>query len=462
MGHARARKIPAQLVEDEEHQLRHERVAGIDIAKAKADVCTRLPPQRDGGRRASRVEEVPATAKAILALAVRLIADGAELVVMESARLLADVVLPAGGRRAERPAGQPRPRPAAGRPKTDRLDAQWLARLAEMGLLRPSFVPPPEIRALRDLTRTRLQLVRDRSREWQRLEKLLEGALVKLSSVVHSLAKVQSARAILEAIVAGERDPKALAALAHPNVKGGRAAVEEALGGMALGDHHPMLIRVHLDHITLLDRSVAEVEDEIEGALDAIPAAWGTDPGGETGPDAGRGPDPAVLPAAERLAEIPGVSPALARAIIAETGLDMTRFQTADHLVSWAGLAPVARQSGPRSRKPKKGQGDAYLRGYCTQAANGAARTDTFLGERLRRLSRRLDGNRARCAVARSILVIVWHLLASPDDRFADLGPGWHQRKTDTDRRTRSLMNQLRALHPDADVNITIVPGTAA
>jgi transposase len=331
-----------------------------------------------------------------------------------------------------------------------------------MGLLRPSFVPPPEIRALRDLTRTRLQLVRDRSREWQRLEKLLEGALVKLSSVVHSLAKVQSARAILEAIAAGERDPKALAALAHPNVKGGRAAVEEAPGGMAPGDHHPMLIRVHLDHITLLDRSVAEVEDEIEAALDAIPAAWGTDPGGETGPDAGRGPDPAVLPAAERLAEIPGVSPALARAIIAETGLDMTRFQTADHLVSWAGLAPVARQSGPRSRKPKKGQGDAYLRGYCTQAANGTARTGTFLGERLRRLSRRLDGNRARCAVARSILVIVWHLLASPDDRFADLGPGWHQRKTDTGRRTRSLMNQLRALHPDADVNITIVPGTAA
>jgi transposase len=112
-------------------------------------------------------------------------------------------------------------RQLAGRPKTDRLDAQWLARLAEMGLLRPSFVPPPEIRALRDLTRTRLQLVRDRSREWQRLEKLLEGALVKVSSVVHSLAKVQSARAILEAIAAGERDPKALAALAHPNVKGG-------------------------------------------------------------------------------------------------------------------------------------------------------------------------------------------------------------------------------------------------
>ena len=460
MGHARARKIPAQLVEDEEYQLRHERVAGIDIAKAKADVCTRLPPQRDGGRRASRTEEVPASARAILALAARLIADGAELVVMESTSDYWRIwyyLLEAAGLNVQL-VNPSHARQLAGRPKTDRLDCQWIARLAEMGLLRPSFVPPPEIRALRDLTRTRLQLVRDRSREWQRLEKLLEGMLVKLSSVVHSLAKVQSARAILEAIAGGERDPKALAALAHSNVKGGRAAVEQALEGMTLAGCHPMLIRVHLDHITLLDRSVDAVEDEIEAALDAIPAAWGTDAGGETGPDAGRGPDPAVLPAAERLAEIPGVSLALARAIIAETGLDMTRFQTADHLVSWAGLAPVARQSGPRARKPKKGQGDAYLRGYCTQAANGAAGTDTFLGERLRRLSRRLDGNRARCAVARSILVIVWHLLANPGARYRDLGPGWHQRKADTDRRTRSLLNQLRALHPDADITITPAP----
>ena len=258
-------------------------------------------------------------------------------------------------------------RQLAGRPKTDKLDAQWIARLAEMGLLRPSFVPPPEIRALRDLTRTRLQLLRDRTREWQRLEKLLEGALVKLSSAVHSLARTKTARAILEAIAAGERDPKALAALAHGSVKGGRAAVEQSLDGMTLGAHHPLLIRTHLDHITLLDRSVSAIEDEIEAALRAIPAAWGVSAGGETGPDTGHDPDAAVRPAAGRLAEIPGVSPALAMAIIAETGLDMTRFPTAAHLVSWAGLAPVARQSGPRSRKPGKGQGDAYLKGYCTR-----------------------------------------------------------------------------------------------
>jgi transposase len=444
-------------VEDEDYQLRHERVAGIDVAKAKADVCTRLPPAREGGRRASRVEEVAATAPAILALAARLLSDGVELVVMEStsdywriwyyllegAGLTVQLVNPAHARQL------------AGRPKTDRLDAQWIARLAEMGLLRPSFVPPPEIRALRDLTRTRLQLVRDRTREWQRLEKLLEGALIKLSSVVSSLAKVKSARAILEAIAGGERDPRTLAALSAAQVKGGRAAVEQALQGMTLADCHPMLIRLHLDHITLLDRSVAAVEDEIEAALDAIPAAWGISADGVPSPDPG--PAAAALPAAQRLAEIPGVSLALARAIIAETGLDMTRFPTAGHLVSWAGLAPVTRQSGPKSRKPKKGQGDAYLRGYCTQAATGAAGTGTFLGERLRRLSRRLGGARARCAVGRSILVIVWHLLASPEARFADLGPDWHAREGNRDRKIRAHLRQLQALGLD----VTITPAAA-
>ena len=454
MGSARARKIPAQLVEDEDYQLRYERVAGIDIAKAKADVCTRLPPQREGGRRASRVEEVPARAREILDLAARLIADGVELVVMESTSDYWRIwfyLLEAAGLNVHL-VNSSHARQLAGRPKTDRLDAQWIARLAEMGLLRPSFVPPPEIRALRDLTRTRLQLVRDRTREWQRLEKLLEGALVKLSSAVWSLARSKTARAVLEAIAAGERDLKALAALAAPQVKGGRAAVEEALDGMMPGARHLMLIRVHLDHVTFLDRSVSAVEDEIRAALDAIPAAWGISADGEPGPDPG--PGAASLPAAERLAEIPGVSPELARAIIAETGLDMTRFPTAAHLVSWAGLAPVTRQSGPRSRKPAKGQGDNYLKGYCTQAVTGAARTDTFLGERVRRLSRRLGANKAKCAVARSVLVIIWHLLADPEARFRDLGPDWHARSGDRDRKIRAHLRQLQALGLD----VTITP----
>ena len=451
------KKISARLVEDEEYQLRYERVAGIDVGKGKADVCTRLPPVREGGRRVSRTEEVTSTVAEVAALAERLLADGVELVSMESTSGYWRIwfyVLEAAGLNVQL-VNSSHARQLAGRPKTDRLDAQWLARLTEMGLLRPSFVPPAEIRALRDLTRTRLQLVHDRTREWQRLEKLLEGALVKLSSALSSLARVKSARLILEALAGGERDPRTLAGLAAAQVRAGRAGIEQALEGMRYGDHHGRLTRIHLDHITFLDRSVAAVEDDIAAALDAIPAAQGIDAAGARSPDPG--PGATVLPAAERLAEIPGMSLDLARAIIAETGLDMTLFPTAAHLVSWAGLTPVARQSGPRSRKPGKGHGDSYLRGYCTQAATGAATTDTFLGERLRRLSRRLGGNRARCAVGRSILVIIWHLLANPEARYTDLGPGWHARKTDTDRRTRSLLNQLRALHPDSDITITSV-----
>jgi transposase len=453
MGHGRGRKVPAQLVEDEDYHLRYERVAGIDIAKAKADVCTRLPPARDGGRRASRVEEVPAQAGDIMALAERLLADGVELVVMEStsdywrawyylleaAGLLVHLV---NSRHA---------RQLAGRPKTDRLDAQWLARLAEMGLLRPSFVPPPEIRALRDLARTRAQMVRDRTREWQRLEKLLEGALVKLSSVLSSLARTRTARVILEAIAGGEADPWVLAALARPGAGGGITAIVRSLQGMQVRDHHRTLIRMHLDHVTFLDRAVSAVEDEAAAALEAIPAAWGTSATGEAGPGAGRGESPAVLPAAERLAEVPGVSIQLAIAIIAETGLDMTRFPTPAHLVSWAGLAPVAASSGTRAAS-RKGHGDVHLKNSCTQAALGASRTQTFLGERYRRLSRRIGGARAQCATARSILIIIWHLLADPAARFTDLGPGWHQKKTNRDRQIARHVRQLQALGLTVDL----------
>ncbi len=373
MGHARARKVPAQLVEDEDYQLRHEKVAGIDIAKAKGDVCTRLPPAAGGGRRRSRVEEaIPARAADILELGARLLANGVELVVMESTSdywriwyyLLESLGL------AVALVNSCHARQLAGRPKTDKLDAQWLARLAEMGLLRPSFVPPPEIRALRDLTRTRLQLVRDRTAAWQRLEKLLEGALVKLSSELSGLAKVKTARLILEAMASGETSPQALAALALGPLRARRAALEASLEGMTLGAHHARLIRIHLDHIAFLDRSAGAVEDEIAATVEAIPAACGVAADGTRCADPG--PGAAVLPAAARLAEIPGVSLQLAMAIIAETGLDVTRFPTAHHLVSWAGLAPAARQSGTRARKPKKGQGNGYLRRYCTQAANGA------------------------------------------------------------------------------------------
>jgi transposase len=447
MGRARARKIPARLVEDEEYQLRHERVAGIDIAKDKGDVCVRLPPVREGGRRVWRTEALPATWREITALGGRLLADGVEAVVMESTSDYWRIwyyLLEAAGLNVAL-VSPSHARQLAGRPKSDRLDCQWLARLAEMGLLRPSFVPPPGIRALRDLTRARLHLVRDRTRQWQRLEKLLEGALIRLSSAVGAMAGNQSAWRILQAIAGGERDPAALAALAHQGVKGGRDGIRAALEGMMPGDHHPRLISIHLRRIKSLDQDIDAIEDEISAHIDTLQEAWGITADGVRSPDPG--PDAAVLAAAARLDEIPGVSSALAISIIAETGLDMTRFPTAAHLVSWAGLSPVTQQSGTRTKKAKKGKGDAYLKGYCSQAATGASKAGgTFLAERYHRLARRTGGARAQVAVARSILVIIWHLLSDPAARYTDLGPDWHARKTDRNRATRSHVRHLQAL----------------
>ena len=282
----------------------------------------------------------------------------------------------------------------------------WLARLTEMGLLRPSFVPPAPIRALRDYTRARIRLVQERTRCFQRLEKLLEGALIKLSSVASKLT-TESAKDMIKAMIAGERDPHKLAALARTRMKAKHDDLVEALAGM-FDDHHGELAQLLLDQAAFCEARIGQLTARITAAVAAMPAAWGVDADGTTGPDAGTGPDAAALPAVARLAEIPGVSPGLACSIIAETGLDMGRFPTAAHLVSWAGLCPPARQSGPRTRRGKKNQGDGWLRGTLGQAATGAARTATFLGERYGRIARRRGKAKAQVAVARSILVIIW------------------------------------------------------
>ena len=435
-----------QVIDDEQHERVHERVAAIDVAKDSGMVCTRTShPSRPGARR-STVWTVRARMGAVRALGRQLHKDGIEVVTLESTSDYWRIwffVLEACGLVVQLVnAAQARNLP--GRPKTDKLDAMWLARLTEMGLLRPGFVPPRAIRDLRDYTRARARLVQERTRCWQRLEKLLEGALVKVSSVASKLTTV-SAQDMIKAMIAGERDPQVLAGLARTRMKAKHDDLVQALDGM-FDDHHGELARLLLDQIAFLDDRIAQLGARAAELTAAMPEAWGTDADGTTGPHAGATPDAPVLNAVQRLAEIPGVSPDQARAIIAETGLDMTRFPTAGHLVSWAGLCPSARQSGPRTRAGKKGQGDTWLRGSLGQAAIGAARTATFLGERYTRIARRRGKARAQVAVARSILVIIWHLLKNPEARFADLGYGYYQARTDTDRRLRNHIRQIQAL----------------
>jgi transposase len=444
-----------QVIDDQEHERVHDRVAAVDVAKDSGMVCTRQPHPSRPGARQSTVWAVAARAGAIRALGAQLKDSGVELVTLESTSDYWRIwffVLEACGLAVQLvSASQARNLP--GRPKTDKLDAQWLARLTELGLLRASFVPPKPIRDLRDYTRARTRLVRERTRCWQRLEKLLEGALVKLSAVASTLATA-SARDMIAAMIAGQRDPQILAGLARTRMKAKHDDLVQALDGM-FDDHHGELAALLLDQIAFLDQRITALAARAGELTAAMPAAWGVDADGTAGPGAGAGPDAAVLPAAARLAEIPGISQDLARTIIAETGLDMTRFPTAAHLASWAGLCPSARQSGPRTRAGKKGQGDSWLRGALGQAAIAAARTPTFLGERYHRIARRRGKAKAQVAVARSILVIIWHLLKDPEARFTDLGPGYHQARLDADRKIRNHVRQLQALGFDVTITRT-------
>jgi transposase len=321
-----------------------------------------------------------------------------------------------------------------------------------MGLLRPGFVPPPEIGALRQYTRRLVCLTRDRTRSRQRPEKLLEDALCKLTPVISKLAGSVSGRAMIEAMIAGERDPHVLAEMARTRMRPKIPDLVKAFTGMRFGDQHAFAAASLLRGIDFADAGIGALEQQVTAHLATIPAAWGVDADGITGPDAGLGPDAAVLPAAARLDEVTGISFLSAAGIIAETGPDMPRFPTPDALVSRAGLAPVAVQSGPRKNRGKKGQGNTCLRRLCTLAAD-AASTGTFPGERHRRIASRGGGRKkASVAVGRSILVIVWHLLKGPAARYTDLGPDHYAKHAGTSRKTRGHIRQLEALGYDVTV----------
>ena len=433
-----------------------ERAAAIDVAKASGTVCVRIPGRT---RRITRVWDVKATTGAIMALADQLAELRVERVVVESTSdhwrpyfyLLEAKGITVWLVNARDVKNVP------GRPKTDKLDAIWLTKLNERGMLRPSFVPPREIRELRDYTRLRAELVEERSRHKQRLEKLLEDSLIKLSTVATDLLG-KSGRSMLEALIAGQRDPEVLADLALGKMRKKTAALREALTGR-FDAHHAELARMLLDEIDGLgdkiDRLTVRV-DELVAAIERESCrrteGAGGRPGGAEGSDtlSVRPPGPSVL---ERLDEVPGIGLRAAQVIVAEVGLDMAQFPTAAHLVSWAKLSPRTIQSGPRTRSGRTGKGNPYLKGVLGEVASAAAKTDTFLGERYRRLVRRRGRQRALVAVSRSILVVVWHLLNDPSARFVDLGSDFYDRRLNKDRRTRDLVRQLMALGHQVTLN---------
>jgi transposase len=425
------------------------RVAAIDIAKASGMVCLRVPHDTIEGRRVQQVWTVASTTNAILELGDRLVCQGVQRVVMEATGsywkpfffLLEARGLECWLVNARDVKNVP------GRPKTDKLDAVWLAKLAERGMVRASFVPPEPVRQLRDFTRTRTVFVQERTRHKHRVEKALEDAQIKLSTVVSDLFGM-SGRAMLDALVAGERNPRFLADLAKGSLVNKKPALVEALTGR-FGNHHGRLLRVLLGTVDHLTAQIRDLDRLIGQTLEEI-----TRPPGD--PVAGTGRTGQEL--AERLDAIPGVGPVTAQIVLAEIGVDMSRFPTPEHLVSWAKLCPRTIQSGAKNTAGPAGRGNPWLKGALGEAANAAARTDTFLGARYRRLVKRRGHAKALVAVARSILVIAWYLINDPDSHYQELGSDWHQRHLNPARKTRDLVRQLQALGHE----VTLAPTTAA
>ena len=397
-----------------------ERCAGVDIGKDEIVACVRTPKPEGRGRRKQTRTFVSFTS-GLEVMAEWFTAEGVTEVVMEATGsywkpvwyLLEDRGFDLKLVNAHHVRILP------GR-KSDVADAEWLADLLEHGLLRGSFVPPPAIRQLRDLTRYRKRLIQAHNSECQRIQKTLEDAGIKLDSVASSVLGA-SGRAMLSALIAGERDPKVLAELAKGRLRSKMPELREALRGRFM-DHHALLLEMILDHITYLERAIAELDHRVQVVI--APFAEARD----------------------RLSTITGIGNRAAECIIAEIGVDMTVFPTPAHLASWAGVAPGNNITGGKRRSGKTTKGDVWLIDILVQCAWAAARShDSYLSARFWRLSRRLGKKRAAIAVGHSILVIAWHLLTTNCD-YQDLGGDYFNRRGPTTRYQDHLVKQLQDL----------------
>lgn len=406
-----------------------ERCCGIDVHKDTVVACVRTPGR--GGRRDQETRTFGTMTNELLALRDWLVAIGVTLVGMESTgvywrpvfHLLEDAMecWLLNARHLRNVPGK----------KTDVKDAEWICQLVEHGLVRPSFVPPRPIRELRDLTRYRKAQVEERGREAQRLDKVLQDAGVKLSSVATDILG-KSGRDMLEALVSGTRDPEVLAELARGRLRVKLPALREALTGR-FDAHHALLVGEILAKLDYLDEAIGR----LSAGIDRLIAPFA--------------PEVALLDT------IPGVDRRTAEALVAEIGVDMGRFGSSARLASWAGMCPGNHESAGKRKSGRTSKGSKWLGAHLAEAAEAAGRSKgTYLGARFQRLRGRLGHAKARKAVAHSILVAAFHIL---DRRvpYKDLGPDWFARRR-PEAHARRLARQIEAL----GYQVTLQPRAAA
>jgi transposase len=396
------------------------RCAGIDVSKAEVVVCLRVPGRRAGTHH-TEVRSFGTTTRSLLELRDWLVAERVTRVGMESTGHYWRPVFYVLEEAVDTWLVNPQHIKNVPGRKTDVSDAAWIAQMIEYGLVRPSFVPDKPMRRLRDLTRYRASLIHDRTRQVQRLHNVLEDAGIKLSLVASDIMGV-SGRAMITALIRGERDPQRLAELALGRMRPKIPALIEALTGR-FDDHHGLLCRLMLDQIEGLDAAVAHLDRQIAEEMAPFRVQL------------------------QRLRTIPGVGLRTAEVIVAEIGVDMSRFPTPGHLSSWAGLCPGQHESAGKRRSGRTRKGDSWLCGTLGEAAVAVGRTkNTYLAERYRRLARRRGAKRAQLAVARSMLEAAWHVLTYDVD-YCDLGADHFLKITRNPRaRADRLVRELTAL----------------
>jgi len=394
----------------------YERCAGLDVHKNEVVACVRIGSGTTGTREHRRFRT---TTAGLLELKDWLMSLQCTHAVMEATgvywkpvwHVLEDGIelVLANARHVKNVPGR----------KSDMNDASWLADLLAHGLIRGSFVPPQPVRELRDLTRTRRQLVRERVQHEQRIEKVLEDANLKLSSVLTDTLG-QSGRRILDALVAGESNPVPLAALASDRVKATDQELTAALTGRPT-DHHRFLLKLHLSQIDALDDAIETLDAQIERCLN--PFRW----------------------AADQLDVVPGIGWAAAASIVAEIGTDMSRFPTASHLVSWAGLCPRLDESAGKKRNSRIRDGNPWLKSLLVQCALAAARKkDSYYRSLFQRIKARRGAKKAAIAVAASLLTAIYHIIKN-GVVYQDLGASFLERR-DKNIIARHLLKRLSAL----------------